>query len=65
MSDNEVLQLIHEDVKDIKAALNGPMGLVAEVQVLKASDASRKRHFTYIWGAIVALTTTLMRIIWK
>jgi hypothetical protein len=61
----EILNIIREDVRDIKLTLNGSDGLVAKVEVLESSKESLKWHFTMLWSAIVALSASAIRIIWK
>ena len=61
----ELLKFIHEDVQEIKATLNGGDGLVAKVKVLEDARSTNTRHFTLIWSAIVTLTASIIRIIWK
>lgn len=60
-----LLNIIHDDVKEIKSTINGSDGLVAKVKVLEASKDSLKWHFTMLWSALVALTTTFIRVLWK
>lgn len=61
----QLLTYIHEDVKDIKTTLNGGDGLVAKVKVLEDARSTNTRHFTLIWSAIVTLTASIIRIIFK
>jgi len=62
---DELLKFIYNDVQEIKSTLNGGDGLVAKVKVLEDVRVSNTRHLTLIWGAIVTLTASVIRIIWK
>lgn len=61
----ELLRIIRDDVHEIKSTLNGGDGLVAKVKVLEDVRASNTRHLTLIWGSIVTLTASVLRIIFK